>query len=270
MNRVFTKIFTHKDMPYIELRYSNNKKHYKNHLHDTFSIGINVRGDSIYTNKTKKYSFRKGMLAIVNPNEIHSCNPIDESPNLYYMLYLDKNWCFELQRCINNSIQEFIPFDKNLIIDNELYEDFKTLCENLFSNISFQEKENELICFLTALFEDSFESEIIADNNVILQELLDYFRLNYQDNLSLNELATTFNLNPFYIIRLFKSRLNITPHTYLLNLKINQAKELLKKGFPIVDVALECGFSDQSHFHRNFTKIVATTPKEYRLNFIQD
>ncbi|MDZ7820178.1 MAG: helix-turn-helix domain-containing protein [Aliarcobacter sp.] len=47
------------------------------------------------------------------------------------------------------------------------------------------------------------------------------------------------------------------------------AKELLKKGFSIVETALECGFYDQSHFHRNFKKIVAITPKEYQDNFIQ-
>ena len=59
----------------------------------------------------------------------------------------------------------------------------------------------------------------------------------------------------------------MTPHAYLLNIKINKAKELLKQGYTIVDTALECGFTDQSHFHRNFLKIVATTPKEYQKNF---
>jgi len=63
--------------------------------------------------------------------------------------------------------------------------------------------------------------------------------------------------------------MNLTPHSYLLNVKINRAKEFLKNGYSIVDTALECGFFDQSRFHKNFVKIVATTPKEYRLNFVQ-
>ena len=78
-----------------------------------------------------------------------------------------------------------------------------------------------------------------------------------------------FDLNPFYIIRLFKSEMNMTPHAYLLNLKINKSKELLRKNHSIVDTALECGFFDQSHFHKNFLKIVACTPNEYKLNFVQ-
>ena len=79
-NKTFTKIFTDKKLPYLELRYSNNTKHYKEHVHDTFSIGINVEGKSIYTNKNKRYDFDKNMIAVVNANDVHSCNPIEKTP----------------------------------------------------------------------------------------------------------------------------------------------------------------------------------------------
>jgi len=101
------------------------------------------------------------------------------------------------------------------------------------------------------------------------EEIVAYLDENYKDNISLDELSQMFDLNSFYIIRLFKSQMNLTPRSYLLNVKINRAKEFLKKGYSIVDTALECGFFDQSHFHKNFLKIVATTPNEYRLNFVQ-
>ncbi|RXJ68676.1 AraC family transcriptional regulator [Halarcobacter ebronensis] len=270
MNKIFTKIFTHENMPYLELRHSNNEKRYKDHLHETFSIGINIDGESIYTNRNNKYDFKKGMLAVINPNEIHSCNPINKNPNQYYMLYLDKNWCFEIQKSIFKNIKEFIPYNKNLIEDNKTYEEFKTLCENLFSNIPFEEKENELICFFTTFFEDGFEDIKDEDDNKTIEKILEYFKTHYKENISLTEVSKEFDLNLFYIIRLFKNQLKITPHSYLVNLKINQAKKLLQEGNSIVDVALECGFSDQSHFHRNFTKIVALTPNNYRLNFVQD
>ena len=90
-----------------------------------------------------------------------------------------------------------------------------------------------------------------------------------KEDISLNDLSKEFNLSTFYIIKLFKKELNISAHSYFINLKIELAKELLKKGFSIVETALKCGFYDQSHFHRNFKKIVAITPKEYQDNFIQ-
>ncbi len=62
------------------------------------------------------------------------------------------------------------------------------------------------------------------------------------------------------------------PHmhkTFRLNCRIELAKKLLQKGFGLSQVALECGFFDQSHFHRHFKAITTVTPKEYQVNFIQ-
>ena len=44
MKKIFTKIFTDKNIPFLELRYSNSNTHYKEHFHDTFSIGANKKG----------------------------------------------------------------------------------------------------------------------------------------------------------------------------------------------------------------------------------
>lgn len=270
MEKTFTKIFIDKKLPFLELRYSNNTKHYKEHLHDTFSMGINIEGKSIYTNRDSKYDFDIGMLAIVNANVIHSCNPIEKTPNLYYMIYLDEKWCYGIQKSICERIDSFKAFPENILHDEKLYNEFKTLCETIFSDISYIEKEDELINFFTKFFGKYLEQSKEKIEDKVFDSLKKYLNRNYQENISLDELSKKFDLNPFYIIRLFKTNLNTTPHSYLLNIKINRAKELLKQGFSIVDTALECGFTDQSHFHRNFLKIVATTPKEYRLNFVQD
>lgn len=268
--KIFTKIFTHEKMPFLELRYSNNTKHYKEHIHDTFSIGMNIKGKSIYTNGIEKFEFDKEMLAVVNAKELHSCNPVDKTPNLYYMLYLDEKWCYGIQKSICEHIEAFKPFPKKILYSAKLYKEFETLCKTLFSDISYMEKENELILFFTDFFSLYInESQTkIEDSN--FEKITKYLDDNYNENISLDELSKIFELNPFYIIRLFKSQSNITPHAYLLNSRINRAKKLLKKGESIVQTALECGFSDQSHFHRNFSKYVATTPNEYRLNFVQD
>ncbi len=271
--KIFTKIFTDENLPYLELRYSNNTKHYKKHIHDTLSIGINIKGKTVYTNKDRIYDFDIGMIALVNPNEIHSCNPIDKTPNLYYMLYLDQDWCFGIQKTICEDIEEFIPFKKEFLDDISTYEEFKTLCKTIFSEITYQEKEEELILFFTKLFKSylkDFHKKPTNEDDMKFKKIQEYIQKNYKKNISLDELSNEFQLNQFYIIKLFKNKLNMTPHAYLINLKINKAKEYLKEGNSLVDTALECGFADQSHFHRNFLKIVATTPNQYKLNFVQD
>ena len=265
--KTFTKIFIDNKLPFIELRYSNNTKHYKEHIHDTFSVGINIEGKSIYTNKDKKYNFDKDMIAIVNANDVHSCNPILKTPNLYYMLYLDEKWCYDIQKSICEEIEAFKAFPEDILYDKKLYRDFFNLCEFLFEENTYLEKEDELIKFFTKLFSKHIEESKEKIEDKSFEAIINFLKENYKENISLNELSEKFELNSFYIIRLFKSQINMTPHTYLLNLKINSAKEFLKKGYSLVDTALECGFSDQSHFHRNFLKIVATTPREYQQNF---
>ncbi len=141
----FTKIFTHKKLSFLELRYSNNTKHYKEHIHDTFSIGINLEDKSIYTNKDKKYDLDIGMIAIVNPNDIHSCNPILKTPNLYYMMYLDEKWCYGIQKSICDEVNNFKTFPKDILHDEKLYNKFKNLCETIFSVKipNFEKSKNE-------------------------------------------------------------------------------------------------------------------------------
>ena len=88
--------------------------------------------------------------------------------------------------------------------------------------------------------------------------------MNVNHNITLLEIAEELDLSQFKIIRLFKSEIHLTPHAYLMNSKINKAKYLLKKRAPISDVYFQLGFFDQSHFIKNFKKIVAITPKQYQ------
>lgn len=269
MNKTFTKVFIHEKLPFLELRYSNSNAHYKKHFHDTFSIGVNKKGTSIYQNRNKSYILKKDMLSIINPKEVHSCNSCSDILNIYYMLYLDISWCENIQRLINPDIKEFVNIPISIIKDKKYYLDFLHLCEYLLGDNLILDKENELLKFFLDFFSLNLEKkeEKIVDEK--FYEIQEFINENFQENISLEDLSKEFNLNPFYIIRLFKSQMNLTPHSYLLNVRINKAKEYLKKGYSISEVAQESGFFDQSHLHRNFLKIVANTPNEYRLNFVQ-
>lgn len=207
------------------------------------------------------------MLAVVNPHTIHSCNPIINRANIYYMMYLKEEWCRGIQQSISQDIKNFKVFPKDIIQDDNLYDEFKILCEILMSEITYLEKEDILIEFFSKFFGQNLEDSEEQTEDKVFEDIKQYLNDNFQQNISLTDLSNIFNLNSFYIIRLFKTNLNITPHAYLINIKINKAKELLKAKYSIVDTALECGFVDQSHMHRNFLKLVASTPKEYEQNF---
>lgn len=86
------------------------------------------------------------------------------------------------------------------------------------------------------------------------------------ENISLSELASEFNLSPFHFARVFKRATGFPPHEYQLQLRITRARELLcrQPGKSIADIACELGFADESHFRRHFRRIVGTTPGQFR------
>ncbi|EIV1777898.1 helix-turn-helix transcriptional regulator, partial [Vibrio vulnificus] len=61
-------------------------------------------------------------------------------------------------------------------------------------------------------------------------------------------------------------RYGFPPHAYQIQQRLRLAKKLLRQGRRILDVAQECGFHDQSHFHRHFKKAMGVTPGQYVKN----
>lgn len=99
---------------------------------------------------------------------------------------------------------------------------------------------------------------------------IDYLNDHYNQKLSNAELLEIANLSPYYFIRLFKKETGKTPHEYLLNIKIEKAKELLAyTGYSITEICFLCGFTEHSHFSKVFKKTTGITPLSYRKKFRQ-
>jgi AraC-like DNA-binding protein len=91
----------------------------------------------------------------------------------------------------------------------------------------------------------------------------DYLKSHYAENVRLAELTSIAQISPFYLLRVFHSEVGIPPHEYQTQVRIAQARKLLRKGTSISQAALETGFFDQSHLSRNFRRIVGVTPGQY-------
>jgi AraC-like DNA-binding protein len=82
-------------------------------------------------------------------------------------------------------------------------------------------------------------------------------------NVDLETLAKRAGLSRFHALRAFKQRYGLPPHAYQLCLRVYHARRLLLDGAPAADVALRCGFADQSHFTRHFKRFIGVTPMQY-------
>jgi AraC family transcriptional regulator len=98
-----------------------------------------------------------------------------------------------------------------------------------------------------------------------LRRVLDYIAAHLERDLSLADLADSAGMSPHYFAELFRQRLGTTPHTYVLERRIERAKHLMRdRTRTLLDVALLSGFKDQGHFGRVFRQLVGTTPSAYR------
>lgn len=85
------------------------------------------------------------------------------------------------------------------------------------------------------------------------------------EEISLSWLASECNLSVRQFARAFRMAAGVPPHRWLVQTRVQQAKELLsKRALSLADVAAFCGFADQSHFTRVFTQMVGVPPGEWR------
>jgi AraC family transcriptional regulator len=98
-----------------------------------------------------------------------------------------------------------------------------------------------------------------------LAEVLDYIDQNIDGRLTLPKLAEVARLSVFALVRSFKTSTGLPPHRYILRKRVERAKVLLSDAaLSVADVALRCGFGDQSAFTTTFRRLTSQTPSAYR------
>jgi AraC family transcriptional regulator len=100
-----------------------------------------------------------------------------------------------------------------------------------------------------------------------LAQVVDYIESNLNEQLSLAALARIAQMSAFHFARHFKSSTGLTPHQYVMQRRIDRARQMLRDPrLSISDVAFDCGFATQAHLTAVFRKLVGSTPKAYRTN----
>ena len=102
-----------------------------------------------------------------------------------------------------------------------------------------------------------------------LKRVLDYIGQSLDTNIQLSLLSSIAGMSPHYFSELFKQSTGHTPHSYILQQRIERAKQSLRDPRrSILDAGLDAGFQNASHFARMFRKIEGTSPSRFRADFI--
>ena len=256
-------------LPFIEARAIADGREvcYSRHSHAHFSIGAITAGRSTYLHEHAQFEVSAGTVVLMNPGDVHACNPIDDQPWSYLMLYVETSWLTDLQHQLGFAEdQEFRRFAITHLHDASLFAGLSELYAVLVDEQQdILRKHSAAVEFFTDVQQRLNPiDQPLREPNFKLQRAADYIRDHCTQLLKLEDICAAAQLSPSYLIRAYKQHYRMTPHAFLLNQRIQFAQEQLRNGKLIADVAIAAGFADQAHFQRVFKQHLAATPGQYR------
>ncbi|MBY0581403.1 MAG: AraC family transcriptional regulator [Sphingomonas sp.] len=109
------------------------------------------------------------------------------------------------------------------------------------------------------------DTDVIYLPHAKLRRLEDFVEANLDQSISLAELAALAGLSPFHFSRVFKNQRGETPCQFVRSRRTDRARRLLTStDMPLAELALACGFANQSHFTAAFTRAMGIPPARYR------
>lgn len=256
-------------LPFLEARFvaDGRKVCYDRHFHDTFSIGAITGGRSTYINGRRREAVGAGAVVVMNPGEVHACNPIADQPWSYTMLYVDRDWLGSLQQELGlGADQDLRALGTTLTTDALLFRGLNDLGTVLLdADSELLQKQSAAVEFFCAVQLQLDPAAMIAEgDHAKLRHAAEFISDNRTEALTLAQICSAAELSPSYLIRAFKRRYGMTPHAYLINRRVQYGQSQLRRGRAIAEVALDAGFADQAHFQRAFKRLLAATPRQYR------
>ncbi|KFZ38496.1 hypothetical protein HR45_03445 [Shewanella mangrovi] len=238
------------------------------HVHDDLHIGVVDVGAQQFMHKGQRYLLAPKRLSIINPDEVHDGQAANDSDYQVQLLRISTTSLALFAQSMGYQPQEFFLRGPE-IEDAELYQQLLTLHYAAAQQGTPLALDSLLVDILSHLLKRYGEhaGDIVGSARFsprMLAQLKDYLLTDLSRSYRLTELAALFALSEHQFLRRFRQTLGITPHAYLLALRVDYARQLLRTNQPLSMVATQAGFYDQSHLTHAFKRRYNITPARYR------
>ena len=233
------------------------------HWHDELALGA-VEGGALRTRVGREEVVAPaGSLIVLNPGDVHTGIACDRDGYAYRMVYLDAARLEELGGAPGG-----VTFPAAVIDDPSLHAGLVTALHLLASAPADRgAAEGPLLEVMRLLWARHAtgarrDARGWAEPRLV-RSVRDYLEAHHARIVSLAELAALTGRSPFHVSRTFRIALGVPPYAYLALVRVRRARALLREGVPVSMVTHATGFSDQSHFIRQFKRVVGVTPGQY-------
>jgi two-component system response regulator YesN len=168
---------------------------------------------------------------------------------------------------IKNALFELLVNARN--ITSEIIESYKN--EAFDTAFAVLSKENDITNLEQFVQKRLYECSSAITNtrtqheNPIITKVCSLIQKNLSQDISLDEIAGTAQISPFYLSKLFKEEKGITFSTYITSLRLDKAKQMLAStNDSIKEISAQIGYNDQNYFSKLFKNQFGVTPSEFR------
>lgn len=258
-------------MPHVDLRKVEDGRHasYALHSHTQWSLGAITSGKSTFRYRNDDFLVNAGDLVMMNPEWVHACNPMDDQPWAYLMMYVDTQWLTDMRfKAGLLPAPHWQDLTTAVLSDSIWYDRYCHLASRLLDcQCDLLDKQTGLVEFLSDLMHELTNRPVKSQSQAtgILTELASYLDRHTAEEISLDALCDLSGYSAGHLIHAFKQVFGLTPHAYQVNRRVQLGQSKLRKGASIAEAALNAGFADQPHFQRAFKRLMAATPNQYRL-----
>lgn len=232
---------------------------YAPHRHDTYTIGITLSGIQSFTYRGAERASYPGQIVILHPDEQHDGRAGDDQAFRYRAAYISPA---DIQETLNGQALPFV--EDGVSIDAGLHRAAVALLEDFqrpLSRLEYQDALHELALALQAAA--GCAVAIKRANREAAALARDYIEASLSRGFSLEDLERATGHCRWQLSRDFRALFGTSPYRYLTLRRLDLARRMMRDGGAIAEIALDCGFSDQSHFGRVFKQTYGLTPKAW-------
>lgn len=243
------------------------------HHHDFYEMFFLLSGEAKYVIEGVTYDLMPGDIILISPTELHQCSYSLAEPYRRIVIYFTYEYILSaagntklLTRCFtaHKNHLRLEPAVSNLLMTHAINIAKEFAKKDEYSKIMADALLVELLVSINRFVINNLDKNTEKETaKSVLAELVDYINSNLSSHLSLDWLADKFYISKYYLIRIFKTEMGITPHRYITLKRLILAKSIMYSGTKPIDTYQACGFTDYSSFYTAFKKEYGMSPKHF-------
>ena len=255
------------------LRTVYRAKTFPRHTHDYYAIGVGLDGVGSIWYRGERHLRRRGDVVIIPPGELHTGGVGPSSNVLSYLVACVPahivDACANAEGVQSGSLDFRVPVLRDDVVAAALVDVGRLLLSPDMAGDAPVAASHALALALSRLVRrhagGAPTRQVLADP-VLVRTTREIIQSCYADptRTSLDALAVATGVTTFHVTRAFTRAVGVSPHHYLLQVRVDRARTLLAAGISPSLVAAMTGFVDQSHLTMQFKRYLGITPGRYQ------